>query len=169
MPKEEWGVKRVCPTTGKRFYDLNRNPVISPYTGEEVPIDDGSKSRVMVADKEDASAKPAEEAVVEDAEVVLEEVVADVDLGDDVLEDDDDDVDVPLEEITPESHAITDLEIDSLDFFDVVFSIDKTFGIQIPLEAWMEEVNQGETPAEEYFVMKNLCAHIDRLVAEKAA
>ncbi|MGB1705578.1 MAG: FYDLN acid domain-containing protein, partial [Paracoccaceae bacterium] len=22
MPKEEWGVKRVCPTTGKRFYDL---------------------------------------------------------------------------------------------------------------------------------------------------
>ena len=77
--------------------------------------------------------------------------------------------DVPLEEITPESHAITDLEIDSLDFFDVVFSIDKTFGIQIPLEAWMEEVNQGETPAEEYFVMKNLCAHIDRLVAEKAA
>ena len=99
MPKEEWGVKRVCPTTGKRFYDLNKTPVISPYTGEEVPIDDGSKSRVMVADKEDASAKPAEEAVVEDAEVVLEEVVADVDLGDDVLEDDDDDVDVPLEEI----------------------------------------------------------------------
>ena len=25
MPKEEWGTKRVCPTTGKRFYDLNRN------------------------------------------------------------------------------------------------------------------------------------------------
>ncbi|MXY32868.1 MAG: hypothetical protein F4Y60_02015, partial [Boseongicola sp. SB0664_bin_43] len=22
MPKEEWGTKRVCPTTGKRFYDL---------------------------------------------------------------------------------------------------------------------------------------------------
>ncbi|MEM9438587.1 MAG: FYDLN acid domain-containing protein, partial [Pseudomonadota bacterium] len=20
MPKEEWGVKRLCPTTGKRFY-----------------------------------------------------------------------------------------------------------------------------------------------------
>ncbi|MDA9944884.1 FYDLN acid domain-containing protein, partial [Paracoccaceae bacterium] len=25
MPKEEWGVKRVCPTTGKRFYDLNKS------------------------------------------------------------------------------------------------------------------------------------------------
>ena len=34
MPKEEWGVKRVCPTTGKRFYDLNNDPIISPYTGE---------------------------------------------------------------------------------------------------------------------------------------
>ena len=36
MPREEWGVKRVCPTTGKRFYDLNRNPIVSPYTGEVV-------------------------------------------------------------------------------------------------------------------------------------
>ena len=26
MPKEEWGTKRVCPTTGKRFYDLGKNP-----------------------------------------------------------------------------------------------------------------------------------------------
>ena len=34
MPKEEWGVKRVCPTTGKRFYDLNKDPIVSPYTGD---------------------------------------------------------------------------------------------------------------------------------------
>ena len=26
MPKEEWGTKRLCPTTGKRFYDLNKDP-----------------------------------------------------------------------------------------------------------------------------------------------
>jgi len=39
MPKEEWGTKRICPTTGKRFYDLNRVPVVSPYTGEVVDID----------------------------------------------------------------------------------------------------------------------------------
>ena len=30
MPKEEWGVKRVCPTTGKRFYDLNKRPDRQP-------------------------------------------------------------------------------------------------------------------------------------------
>ncbi|MDG0985776.1 MAG: FYDLN acid domain-containing protein, partial [Planktomarina sp.] len=22
MPNEQWGTKRICPTTGKRFYDL---------------------------------------------------------------------------------------------------------------------------------------------------
>ena len=36
--KSDLGTKRICPTTGKKFYDLNKNPVISPYTGEVVPI-----------------------------------------------------------------------------------------------------------------------------------
>lgn len=38
MAKPELGTKRVCPVTGRKFYDLNKNPVISPYTGEVVPI-----------------------------------------------------------------------------------------------------------------------------------
>lgn len=38
MAKSELGTKRVCPVTGRKFYDLNKNPVISPYTGEIVPI-----------------------------------------------------------------------------------------------------------------------------------
>ena len=46
MPKEEWGVKRLCPQTGKRFYDMNRSPIISPYTGEIVEIDTPRKSTV---------------------------------------------------------------------------------------------------------------------------
>ena len=57
MPKEEWGVKRVCPTTGKRFYDMNRSPVVSPYTGEVVSVDTGGKTRILVADKDDIDAK----------------------------------------------------------------------------------------------------------------
>ncbi len=39
MAKPELGTKRVCPVTGRKFYDLNKNPVISPYTGEIVPIE----------------------------------------------------------------------------------------------------------------------------------
>jgi uncharacterized protein (TIGR02300 family) len=38
MAKPDLGVKRVCPDTGRKFYDLNKNPVISPYTGKVVPI-----------------------------------------------------------------------------------------------------------------------------------
>ncbi len=71
--------------------------------------------------------------------------------------------------ITPESHTIDDLGIDSLDFLDIVFAIDKEFGIKIPLETWTQEVNDGKASTDAYFVMKNLCDKIDALVAEKAA
>ncbi|WP_299929668.1 TIGR02300 family protein [uncultured Pelagimonas sp.] len=96
MPKEEWGVKRVCPTTGKRFYDLNRNPAISPYTGEAVAIDTSKKS-LMAADAADqANAKAKEE---EENVDLLDDDDVDVDIDDDtVLEDEEDDT-VPLEEI----------------------------------------------------------------------
>jgi acyl carrier protein len=77
--------------------------------------------------------------------------------------------DIPRETIKPESHAINDLGIDSLDFLDVAFAIDKAFGIKMPLEQWTQEVNEGKATTEQYFVMKNLCAHIDGLVAAKGA
>ena len=73
------------------------------------------------------------------------------------------------ESITPESHTIDDLGIDSLDFLDIVFAIDKEFGIKIPLEQWTQDVNDGKVATEEYFVLKNLCGKIDDLVAAKAA
>merc|ERR1712065_13168 len=90
MPKEEWGTKRVCSTTGKRFYDLNKDPIVSPYTGEVVEMNTG-KSRMIAADAEDAASAKAKENQVED-DVVLDDDDdnLDVDLGDDVLDDDDD-------------------------------------------------------------------------------
>ena len=101
MPKEEWGVKRLCPTTGKRFYDLNKSPIVSPYTGEIVNIENG-KSRTMVADAEDSQSKKAKAAETEDEDDLLiddDEDAADGDLGDEVLDDDDDDDDVSLDEL----------------------------------------------------------------------
>jgi acyl carrier protein len=76
---------------------------------------------------------------------------------------------IDRDKITPESHTIDDLGIDSLDFLDIVFAIDKEFGIKVPLEKWTQEVNDGKASTDEYFVMKNLCAKIDGLVAAKAA
>jgi len=76
---------------------------------------------------------------------------------------------IERDSITPESHTIDDLGIDSLDFLDIVFAIDKEFGIKIPLEQWTQDVNDGKVATEEYFVLKNLCAKIDSLVAAKSA
>ena len=96
MPKEEWGVKRVCPTTGKRFYDLNKNPIVSPYTGEAVELD-STKTRMIAADAEDMSNRGKKTSDLDD-DVVLDDDDVDVDLDDDLLDEDDDD-NVSLDDI----------------------------------------------------------------------
>jgi uncharacterized protein (TIGR02300 family) len=45
MAKTDLGTKRVCPETGRKFYDLNKDPVISPYTGKVVPVEPLARSR----------------------------------------------------------------------------------------------------------------------------
>ena len=77
--------------------------------------------------------------------------------------------DIPKDDIKPESHAINDLGIDSLDFLDIAFAIDKAFAIKLPLEKWTQEVNEGVATTDQYFVLQNLCARIDDLVAAKGA
>ncbi len=107
MAAEEWGTKRLCPTTGKRFYDLNKDPIVSPYTGEVLEVD-ASKSRMIAADAEDAATTKAKQAEVED-EDVLDDDDVDVDLDDDLLDDDDDDDNtVPLEDIADVSNEDED-------------------------------------------------------------
>ncbi|HET7850443.1 MAG TPA: TIGR02300 family protein [Pseudolabrys sp.] len=79
MAKPELGTKRVCPDTGRKFYDLNKTPVISPYTGKVVPIAAAAPVR---AKPESPVARPpaqAEAVVPETAEaefVSLEEAEA---------------------------------------------------------------------------------------------
>jgi acyl carrier protein len=76
---------------------------------------------------------------------------------------------IERDKITPESHTIDDLGIDSLDFLDITFAIDKQFGIKLPVERWMQDVNEGKASADDYFILRNLCGRIDELVAAKAA
>lgn len=82
MAKSELGTKRICPTTGKKFYDLNKNPVISPYTGEVVPIAPVAPTRAM---RGEAARAAAAADVVEPAEaeelVPLEEADAEENTG----------------------------------------------------------------------------------------
>jgi len=75
--------------------------------------------------------------------------------------------DIPREKISPESHVIDDLGIDSLDFLDVAFAIDQAFEIKMPLEKWVQEINDGKATTEQYFVLEKLCTRIDELIAAK--
>ena len=109
MAKSEFGTKRVCPTTGKRFYDLNKNPVISPCTGEVVPIAPVAPPRTR-GYAERTAPRPTAEAAPKPMEaeelVSLEEADAEEDAGkvkavvpeseddieiDETIEDDEDD------------------------------------------------------------------------------
>jgi uncharacterized protein (TIGR02300 family) len=94
MPKAEWGVKRICPTTGKRFYDLNRSPIVSPYTGEVVDIE-SARRKMAAAVISRAVPEKDDEVLVDDLEadddLLVAGVADDAELDDELLEDDADD------------------------------------------------------------------------------
>ena len=77
--------------------------------------------------------------------------------------------DIARESINPDSHIMKDLGVDSLAYLDIAFEIDQRFNIQMPIEDWMQNVNQGGQDSAEYFVLGNLCRHIDALVAKPVA
>ena len=33
MAKAEWGMKRLCPNCGTRYYDMRRDPIVCPHCG----------------------------------------------------------------------------------------------------------------------------------------
>ena len=104
MPKEEWGVKRLCPNCSTRFYDLRNDPMTCPNCGAAHSVESlaTGKTKTMIADKADPKSvkeEAGEEDVILDDDDDADDA-DDVDLGDDdVLEDDEDDEDVSLDEI----------------------------------------------------------------------
>lgn len=74
---------------------------------------------------------------------------------------------IDRDKIKPESNVIKDLDVDSLEFLDVNFEIDKSFNIILPVERWTTEINEGKAKTEDYFVLANLARAIDELVAAK--
>ena len=107
MAKPELGTKRIDPETGKKFYDLNRDPIVSPYTGKSYPLsffEETSAAAVLEKDEdEDVNEVDTENTEVE--LVSLEDADDDAaggddlpDLGDDDVEIDGDDDDTFLEQ-----------------------------------------------------------------------
>ena len=78
MAKPELGTKRVCPTTGRKFYDLNKDPIISPYTGLVVPVTPVVLS--AAAARAAARAEPKKETRVDEGEELLDPEAGDIEL-----------------------------------------------------------------------------------------
>lgn len=106
MPKEEWGVKRVCPSCSTRFYDLLKDPMTCPACGATFTLESLTSTKTKAPRPEKAA--PAAAAVVVDDDDVpdiedesddIQDDSDDDDIEDEILEEDDDDT-VDLEEIT---------------------------------------------------------------------
>jgi uncharacterized protein (TIGR02300 family) len=136
VAKAELGTKRICPETGRKFYDLNKNPVISPYTGKIVPIEiPVSRSRPEPAQPVAAptprpaavAPAPAEEEVIvaepQEAETVsLEEAEAEVQGTKGPVETTEPDIEeeVELDEPLDDAAFIEEQEEEDADVTDII-------------------------------------------------
>jgi len=88
VAKAEWGLKRICPSCGARYYDMKKNPPVCPSCGTVFDPEIMLRSRrgraapkaaavaVVVPDEVElpvAAGEEAEEAVIEDAEELGED------------------------------------------------------------------------------------------------
>ena len=122
LAKDDRGTKREDPDTGKKFYDLNKDPIVSPYTGKSYPrsyFDQTVLARIKAAPEpeEDEEVEVAEVAEpdapeivsLEDAdaeEAVEGEEIPDVEGVEDVEDIGEDDADVFLEEDEDEDETL---------------------------------------------------------------
>jgi uncharacterized protein (TIGR02300 family) len=94
MPKDEWGVKRVCPNCSSRFYDLQTDPMTCPSCGTTFALDSLTMVKPKALRPEKVKPEPEDIDDLPDIEVEAETADSDDDLDDEILEDDDDNVDL---------------------------------------------------------------------------
>ncbi|MFD1198228.1 TIGR02300 family protein [Brucella gallinifaecis] len=95
MAKAELGTKRIDPETGKKFYDLNRDPIVSPYTGISYPRSyfEATVAETRAAEQEEDETEELDTALEKPEFVSLEDADDEAKGGED-LPDIDDDVDL---------------------------------------------------------------------------
>ena len=119
MSKKDLGKKRVCPSTGKTFYDLNKDPIVSPYTGEILNVEalqDPKKDKIKAIEEnkispnnetenyedsivesneenEDAVIPEIDEESIPDLENASDDEIVEEDISEDLSEFDDEDID----------------------------------------------------------------------------
>jgi uncharacterized protein (TIGR02300 family) len=97
VAKAELGTKRIDPETGKKFYDLNKDPVVSPYTGKSYPLsffEETSVAKVLEKQAEEEEVAEVDTESTEVELVSLEEADDEAAAGEDIPDLGDDDVDI---------------------------------------------------------------------------
>ena len=142
MAKANLGTKRVCPETNKKFYDLEKDPIVSPYTGKEYPLSFFEGEPAEVAPKPEKEEKPAEaakpDATTDDDDIELDEdgpEIISLDDAEDDVDTDDADEEVPdipdIPEIDEdddddaEDNTFLESDDEEDDLSDVIVSVDK--------------------------------------------
>ena len=127
MAKPELGTKRVCPDTGRKFYDLNKDPVISPYTGKVVPVEVATtRARPDQAAAAQRAAAPAEEVAApepQEAELVsLEDAEAEQQGAKGAVETTEPDIEeeVEMDESLDDATFIEEQEEEDADVTDII-------------------------------------------------
>jgi len=123
LEKEKLGKKWICPTTGKKFYDLNKEPVKSPYTGELLEIiktedlEKEKKEEIILETKDNETSQISEVDEVKDSD----NIESDVEIHDDSAED-------SIPEIEDDNFTDNsedpDSDIDELEEFEIDEEID---------------------------------------------
>lgn len=119
MAKPELGTKRICPVTGRKFYDLNKDPIVSPFTGESYPRSffepaarGPSRGETRAAPEDTEGEEPEAEVISleeadEEAAGSAKVLVPGDDVDDDAIDADDDDT--FLEEDEDDGDDVSDL------------------------------------------------------------
>ena len=124
MAKPEWGRKRTCQVCGKKFYDLNKSPIICPSCGAEFDPDFFLKTKK-------GKTIPLKSSVQDDNDLTKDiENIDDIEIDsdDEVVSDDD-----PLLEINKDDQNVISDEDDNISFIhdDEITEDDNSIDVEI--------------------------------------
>ena len=94
MPKDEWGVKRLCPACSSRFYDLQHDPMTCPNCGSVFTIESLTAVKPKALRPEKVKPEPVDLEDLPDLDADEDAIEGDDDLADEILEDEEDNVDL---------------------------------------------------------------------------
>ena len=121
MAKPEWGTKRICPSCGARYYDLQHDPVICPKCS--TPFDPEAFLRAR-------RARPAAPVEKEIEPAVADDIDADIETAEvEAVEDEEEDAEVALEEAEEEDEELiedaSELGEDEDDMAEVIDNVEE--------------------------------------------